>query len=226
MSSDKEKGSRLSPFQKVKLLSYVSQKPTASSRPASTLRIYSLEVFHFPAIARLKGRESAGPVCREGTGDGRRWLLQYPTSARLVSPALGHLPAPAREALLRVGGSVLVPHPTARWSLAGLSAVAFSPGARGLGAGCKARFKLRSHFGITRVKHGGKAWSCTVPKIRILNAGEGEKAPGRNQPRGRRCQDGLQQQVRICLGQTTAPHLAPSALRPPDSSGKCPSCSF
>lgn len=61
LSSEKQKGSKLSLFQKVKLLSYVSKKPITSSRPASALRIYSLEMLYLPTISHLNCIEDTRP---------------------------------------------------------------------------------------------------------------------------------------------------------------------
>jgi len=51
--------------QKVKLLSYVSKKPITSSRPASTLRIYSLAMLYLPTISHLNSTENTRPLCIE-----------------------------------------------------------------------------------------------------------------------------------------------------------------
>lgn len=58
LSSEKQKGSELSLFQKVKLLLYVSKEPVTSSRPASAPRIYSPEVFYLPSISHLNSTET------------------------------------------------------------------------------------------------------------------------------------------------------------------------
>lgn len=93
LSLEKQKGSKLSLFQKVKLLSYVSKKPITSSRPTSTLYIYSLEMLYLPTISHLNHTENTRPVCTEGNVNCSRQFLRYLTTTWLVSKALAHLPA-------------------------------------------------------------------------------------------------------------------------------------
>lgn len=71
LSSEKQKGSKLSLFQKVKLLSYVSEKPMISSRPAPALRIYSPEMFYLLSMSHLNYTEHETHLCCRC----RRWLL-------------------------------------------------------------------------------------------------------------------------------------------------------
>lgn len=76
LSSEKQKGSELSLFQKVKLLSYVSKKPITSSRPASTLHIYSLEMLYLSTISCLNYTENTRLICIEAIVTCIRWFLQ------------------------------------------------------------------------------------------------------------------------------------------------------
>ena len=88
--------------QKVKLLSYVSKKPITSSRPASTLRIYSLAMLYLPTISHLNSTENTRPLCIEDIVNCSRWFHQHVTTT-LVSKALAHLPAYAGEGQLQAG---------------------------------------------------------------------------------------------------------------------------
>lgn len=65
LSSEKQKGSKLFLFQKVKLLSDVSKKPIPNSRPALTSYLIP-EMFHFPSMSHLNYAENTGPISVEG----------------------------------------------------------------------------------------------------------------------------------------------------------------
>lgn len=88
LSSEKQKGSKLFLFQKVKLLSDVSKKPIPNSRPALTLPIYSPEMFYFPSISHLNYTENTGPISVEGivncSGGFLQLITTWPVSKALV----------------------------------------------------------------------------------------------------------------------------------------------
>lgn len=189
LSSEKQKGSKLSLFQKVKLLSYVSKKPITSSRPASALHIYSLEMLYLPTISHLNYIEDTRPTCIEGIVNRSRRCLQYVTTTRLVSKALAHLPAHVREVSCMLAASVVfVLHPTVRWRLAGFSAVARSPGAWAwaVRAGCKALCKLTFWNHLSEIWWKGVEFYDGQSKYSECTGRR--KSPGRgDQRRDRRC---------------------------------------